>query len=569
MINDTSASEQTGITLFMCTVGFQVQQLHIEGQDDKLAMCAETVQHWLDRRELIEAQLDVHGLKDIAMTNSRPVASYVAQLAAFGTLVAAIGDVHRRDTLLSRSFSSLLLATNVQNIVVSTAADLAMAHIAEAYGQSVATLLQARAALVYVALGLERPLSSRPSSLHGHRLQNERPGHVSGDEAGSHPTAEDARQEFSYAILCSLSTYVEALERWFPEPRANEDEAQTPSSNDEPMELPDDVVKMSLDDEMPDFKKIPPPYHVKLTEEILQRTATLLSSDHFHVRVRCLRLLTASLKVVAGCDDVLLPMVHQNWAALKNRLVDDNLNVRIEAVKALKIYCLTAKSFVYRRVSEGGWPRLTSWAEKQLGRSQYTQSETYRLLYVILDSSYPIWRAIGYRAEHDAPAVLPFLRKVAACSQTYLKMSVFEKVLPYFFAGTVVRGFGRGGKELGCPTANVDDEAVSKLPKGIEHDVYYGLARIDNGQVHDMVMSIGTNPQYNNEKLTIEVHLLAQFPSQFYGSRIDGLILGHIRPVRKFESLDGLMKAIQDDIAFAKEKLKSIDRTALVAQYFV
>ncbi|CAJ0579925.1 unnamed protein product, partial [Mesorhabditis spiculigera] len=220
MINDTSASEQTGITLFMCTVGFQVQQLHIEGQDDKLAMCAETVQHWLDRRELIEAQLDVHGLKDIAMTNSRPVASYVAQLAAFGTLVAAIGDVHRRDTLLSRSFSSLLLATNVQNIVVSTAADLAMAHIAE---------------------------------------------------------------------------------------------------------------------------KIPPPYHVKLTEEILQRTATLLSSDHFHVRV--------------------------------------------------------------------------SWAEKQLGRSQYTQSETYRLLYVILDSSYPIWRAIGYRAEPDAPAVLPFLRKVAACSQ--------------------------------------------------------------------------------------------------------------------------------------------------------
>ena len=37
-----------------------------------------------------------------------------------------------------------------------------------------------------------------------------------------------------------------------------------------------------------------------------------------------------------------------------------------------------------------------------------------------------------------------------------------SKHLPYFFKGTVVHGFGRGGKQLNCPTG----EWVSELWEG-------------------------------------------------------------------------------------------------------
>ncbi|CAF1204379.1 unnamed protein product [Adineta ricciae] len=98
--------------------------------------------------------------------------------------------------------------------------------------------------------------------------------------------------------------------------------------------------------------------------------------------------------------------------------------------------------------------------------------------------------------------------------------------LPYFTRGTIVRGFGRGSKELGCPTgsetrrqvidrhfyvcfqylANLDEATVEKLPTSIDQGVYYGWAQLltkTDSEVYKMVTSIGTNPFYNNTKKTI------------------------------------------------------------------
>ena len=41
-------------------------------------------------------------------------------------------------------------------------------------------------------------------------------------------------------------------------------------------------------------------------------------------------------------------------------------------------------------------------------------------------------------------------------------------------------------------------EVVENLPSQIETGVYYGYARIDDGEVYKMVMSIGWNPYYKN-----------------------------------------------------------------------
>ena len=89
-------------------------------------------------------------------------------------------------------------------------------------------------------------------------------------------------------------------------------------------------------------------------------------------------------------------------------------------------------------------------------------------------------------------------------------MPIFEKTMnpsemkfPHYASGTVVKGFGRGSKQLGIPTANYPDEIVEKLPECFTQGVYYGWAQVDDGPVYKMVMSIGYNPYYNNEKKTM------------------------------------------------------------------
>ncbi len=79
---------------------------------------------------------------------------------------------------------------------------------------------------------------------------------------------------------------------------------------------------------------------------------------------------------------------------------------------------------------------------------------------------------------------------------------------PHFSTGKIVKGFGRGSKDLGIPTANFSQEVVDKLPESFDQGVYYGYAKVDYGPVSDMVMSIGTNPYYNNIKKTMVIFFL-------------------------------------------------------------
>ena len=108
---------------------------------------------------------------------------------------------------------------------------------------------------------------------------------------------------------------------------------------------------------------------------------------------------------------------------------------------------------------------------------------------------------------------------------------------PYFASGTVVKGFGRGSKELGVPTANFPDDVVENLPPEFKQGVYYGWAQVDSGPVYKMVMSIGNNPYYNNTKRTMETYVMNKFDADFYGSILRVLITGYIRPMSNYNSL--------------------------------
>ncbi|XP_066249734.1 riboflavin kinase [Euwallacea similis] len=142
------------------------------------------------------------------------------------------------------------------------------------------------------------------------------------------------------------------------------------------------------------------------------------------------------------------------------------------------------------------------------------------------------------------------------------------QVLPYFARGKVIKGFGRGSKELGCPTANFDEEVVNNLPEDLNTGVYYGFGQVNGGQVHKMVMSVGWNPFYHNSKKSMEVHLLHKFECDFYGEELRIVILGFLRAEKNFASLEELIKAIEYDIMMAKNALEEPENAVFISNPF-
>ncbi|DBA03340.1 TPA: hypothetical protein N0F65_004617 [Lagenidium giganteum] len=139
---------------------------------------------------------------------------------------------------------------------------------------------------------------------------------------------------------------------------------------------------------------------------------------------------------------------------------------------------------------------------------------------------------------------------------------------PIRLEAKVVEGFGRGGKQLGCPTANLCKHdlgaKLDELPTGI----YCGWATVDGQGPYKAVASIGWNPYFKNKGLdeqekTVEPHLLHKFDNDFYGSQLKFLISGYLRPELDFTSLEALIEAIQNDIKQADEWLELPDGKAL------
>ncbi|XP_035166068.1 riboflavin kinase-like [Oxyura jamaicensis] len=140
--------------------------------------------------------------------------------------------------------------------------------------------------------------------------------------------------------------------------------------------------------------------------------------------------------------------------------------------------------------------------------------------------------------------------------------------LPFACRGEVVRGFGRGSRQLGVPTANFSDQVVESFPSDIPAGVYYGWASVGNGDVHKMVLSIGWNPFYKNIKKTVETHIIHNFKEDFYGEILSVVIIGYIRSEKNFNSLEALISAIKEDIEEAKRQLDLPEHIKLKDNFF-
>lgn len=120
----------------------------------------------------------------------------------------------------------------------------------------------------------------------------------------------------------------------------------------------------------------------------------------------------------------------------------------------------------------------------------------------------------------------------------------------YQLSGTVTRGAGRG-RTLGYPTANLDSIEVM-LPR---HGVYAGRASID-GVDYVTALSIGPNPTFGETANKVECHF-ERFHGDLYEHVVHVNLVGEIRPLESFETVDDLKTQIASDIVACHTLVKS------------
>ncbi|KAJ7560774.1 hypothetical protein O6H91_04G145300 [Diphasiastrum complanatum] len=126
---------------------------------------------------------------------------------------------------------------------------------------------------------------------------------------------------------------------------------------------------------------------------------------------------------------------------------------------------------------------------------------------------------------------------------------------PWCLGGPVIKGFGRGSKVLGIPTANLPTAALGSQLSQHVCGIYLGWAGLSNRGVYKIVMSVGWNPFFDNAAKTVEPWLLHDFPDDFYGEELRLIVVGYIRPEANFSSLELLIERIHEDAEIAKAAL--------------
>ncbi|KAF9933172.1 riboflavin kinase [Linnemannia zychae] len=226
-------------------------------------------------------------------------------------------------------------------------------------------------------------------------------------------------------------------------------------------------------------------------------------------------------------------------------------------------------------------------------------------------------------AAHDeiTPPTAPIRTSTSASTRAKIAGGPIPEIpYPIKMSGTVIKGFGRGSKDLGIPTANLPEEAIAAQEEKMVTGIYYGWAQVvvrtapqDHlltatsttatttdtpsnttssasslegsltnssevarsasssssslatscpATVYPMVMSLGWNPFYKNEKKSAEVHIMHNFHRDFYGDELRVVVLGYIRPELDYTTLEALIEDINIDIEVA---LRSLERPAYAA----
>jgi riboflavin kinase/FMN adenylyltransferase len=115
---------------------------------------------------------------------------------------------------------------------------------------------------------------------------------------------------------------------------------------------------------------------------------------------------------------------------------------------------------------------------------------------------------------------------------------------PYEIRGRVVSG-ARRGRRLGFPTANLETKNEI-LPEGV-----FISETILRGRAHPSLTSIGTNPTFGVNPLSVET-LLIDFRGSLYGAGVVVRFLRRVRPTKTFAGPSALAARIRRDCEEAR-----------------
>ena len=119
---------------------------------------------------------------------------------------------------------------------------------------------------------------------------------------------------------------------------------------------------------------------------------------------------------------------------------------------------------------------------------------------------------------------------------------------PWFVSGEVVHGDKRG-RELGYPTANIKLDPSC----GLRHGVY--AVRVGLGdRRHDAVANFGRRPMFDDGSVLLEVYLF-DYSGDLYGQTIDVAFIDWIRLELKLDSVDELIRRMDEDSRIARAAL--------------
>ncbi len=186
--------------------------------------------------------------------------------------------------------------------------------------------------------------------------------------------------------------------------------------------------------------------------------------------------------------------------------------------------------------------------------------------------------AVGedWRFGHNRAGDVPFLRSQSAklgftlqaaspvmfgddrISSTRIRQAIHDGNLreaarmlgrPYSISGPVLAG-RKLGRTIGFPTANLSTDSLQLPPDGV------WAVRVNlQDKLLDGVANLGVRPTVDGQSRTLEVHLL-DFSQDLYGETIDVRFVKHLRPEKKFESLEALKNQITRDTEDARNILR-------------
>jgi riboflavin kinase/FMN adenylyltransferase len=153
--------------------------------------------------------------------------------------------------------------------------------------------------------------------------------------------------------------------------------------------------------------------------------------------------------------------------------------------------------------------------------------------------------------EGEAPVSSTRIRELLAAGQVAEAAELLGR--PHEVRGVVQRGDGRGGPELGYPTANVGVPAEVQLPCD---GIYAGWYERPDGSVHAAAISLGRRPTFyeHADQSLLEAYLL-DFDGDLYGERAKVRFVARLRGEERFDSVDALIAQMGADVEATRQAL--------------